>query len=333
MGDVAGVGPEIIVRTLADTRVREWCRPLVLGDAGALDLAAKRLKIDPSIRILDHTEAAGVPDCRAALLRLSRLSNEDLAPGRPTAAGAAAAAQYIAAGAKMALEGRLDGLVTAPISKEALRQAGYRFPGHTEMLADLAGGPPVVMMLAGPKLRVVLVTIHVALRDVPALLSVERIVTTADITHRSLQQYFGCGRPRLAAAALNPHAGEAGLFGREEEEVIAPAVALARRQGLDLSGPYPADSLFFRAAAGEFDAVVCMYHDQGLIPLKLLHFRDGVNITLGLPFIRTSVDHGTAYDLAGTGRADPASLLAAVRMAADMAGHQKRNNAGHPIKG
>jgi 4-hydroxythreonine-4-phosphate dehydrogenase len=209
-------------------------------------------------------------------------------------------------------------MATAPISKRVLQSAGHRYPGHTELLAQLSGVDDVVMMLAGERLRVTLVTIHEALRDVPGLLSRERILRTIRTTAAGLSRYF-VHRPRLAVLALNPHGGEGGIFGREEEEIIAPAIAAAREEALDVRGPFPADTLFHVAVRGAYDAVVCMYHDQGLIPLKLLHFDDGVNVTLGLPIIRTSVDHGTAYDLAGTGRASSASMAAAILMAADMA--------------
>jgi len=324
MGDPAGVGPEVIAKALADKRVSGWSRPLVLGDAGAMAQAVRICGLDLEVRDLPP---GGDPEGRAGLMEvlpLSDLDLDELTPGRPNLAGGRAAAKYIEAGAAMALKSRIQALVTGPISKEALNRAGYNFPGHTEMLAALAGGARVVMMLAGERLRVVLVTIHAAYAEVPRLLTGDKIIATAAITQEALEKYFGLTRPRLAAAALNPHAGEGGLFGREEEETIAPAVAEAQARGLNLSGPYPADTLFFRAAAGEFDAVVCMYHDQGLIPFKLLHFRDGVNVTLGLPFIRTSVDHGTAFDLAGTGRADPGSMLAALKMAADMAAHSNQ---------
>jgi len=324
MGDPAGVGPEVIAQALADGRVHDWGRPLVLGDLRAMEQAVRICGLDLEVKALS---AGREPEGRSGLMEvlpLSALKLDELAPGRSTTAGGRASARYIETGAEMALKGRIQALVTGPISKEALNRAGYNFPGHTEMLAGLAGGAKVVMMLAGERLRVVLVTIHVAYAEVPRLLTRDKIIGTAGITQAALQKYFGLPRPRLAAAALNPHAGEGGLFGREEEEIIAPAVAEAQAQGLNLTGPYPADTLFHRAAGGEFDAVVCMYHDQGLIPFKLLHFQDGVNVTLGLPFIRTSVDHGTAFDLAGTGRADPGSMLAALRMAADMAGRSNQ---------
>lgn len=320
LGDPAGVGPEVTVKALSEEYVREWCRPVVLGDMGVVQDAVHRsgldLPVEPVDRALESASAPGV----IPVLPESNLSEEDRVPGTPTPAGAHAAARYIETGAGMALDGRIQALVTAPISKEQLQLAGRPFPGHTDLLAHVAGGVKVVMMLAGPTLRVVLVTIHVAYRDVPGLLTVEKIVETARITNDSLKRFFGIPHPRLAAAGLNPHAGEGGLFGNEESTTILPAVEQARQEGIDLTGPYPPDTLFFRAANGEFDAVVCMYHDQGLIPLKLLHFKDGVNITLGLPFIRVSVDHGTAFDIAGKGLADHTSMLAAIKTASEMAG-------------
>jgi 4-hydroxythreonine-4-phosphate dehydrogenase len=209
-------------------------------------------------------------------------------------------------------------MATGPISKEALNRAGHHYPGHTELLAELTGAEEFVMMLAGERLKVTLVTIHEALRDVPQLLTYDKVLSTIRITHHDLNRYFR-GNPRLAVLALNPHCGEGGLFGDEEERIIGPAIKTAKSEGIDVAGPLSADTLFHFAAQGKYDAVVCMYHDQGLIPLKLIHFDDGVNITLGLPIIRTSVDHGTAYDLAGTGRASSRSMTAAIRMAAAMA--------------
>ena len=286
LGDVAGVGPEVTVRALAEPRVFENCRPLVLGDVGAIRKAIRLLGLDLKVQTVSPGEEPTGRTGTIEVLPLSQLAEEDLVYGRPSLAGAEAAAVFIETGAKMAMSGKIRGVVTAPISKEALNKAGRHFPGHTELLAHLAGGAEVVMMLAGPKLRVVLVTIHVRLKDVPDLVTGEAILKTARITFNSLKKYFGLEKPRVAVAALNPHASEGGLFGEEEEAVIIPAINQARRLGIELSGPYSADTLFYRAAAGEFDAVICMYHDQGLIPLKLLHFKDGVNVTLGLPFIR-----------------------------------------------
>jgi 4-hydroxythreonine-4-phosphate dehydrogenase len=233
-------------------------------------------------------------------------------------------AGYIDWACDACIQGDAAGMITAPINKQALKLAGTEFPGHTELLAQRCHAGKVVMMLAGAKLKVCLVTTHCALRDVVQRLSADNVLATIQITNDSLQRQFGLVRPRLAVLALNPHAGEGGLFGSEEKHSIAPAIKSAQAIGIDASGPYSADSLFHFAAQGQFDAVVCMYHDQGLIPLKLLHFDDAVNVTLGLPIVRTSVDHGTAYDLAGTGKASPSSLIAAVKMADEMAKKQIR---------
>jgi 4-hydroxythreonine-4-phosphate dehydrogenase len=228
-------------------------------------------------------------------------------------------AEYVRAAAADVLAGRADAIVTCPITKEGLQLAGVAHPGHTEFLSQLCGGADVVMMLAGDRLRVALVTIHVALRRALELLSPAIIEKTIRITDGFFRKYMKTGVPRIAVAGLNPHAGEGGLFGVEEAAMIAPAVAACRGSGIDATGPWPPDTIFYRAWRGEFDVVVAMTHDQGLIPLKLVHFEDGVNVTMGLPVIRTSVDHGTAYDIAGKGTASPASLLAAIRMAAGMA--------------
>jgi len=230
---------------------------------------------------------------------------------------------YIAEAVRLSVRGEVDAITTAPISKKALSDAGYSYPGHTELLAEMTGTNHYAMMLAGEKLKVVPVTIHCALSDVFRLLTADKIVTAIRITHSALQEYFRLPQPRIAVAALNPHAGEGGLFGNEEEKIIVPALDKAHALGIDTAGPLPPDTLFYHAAAGRYDAVVCMYHDQALIPLKLLHFDEAVNVTLGLPIIRTSVDHGTAYDIAGTGRANPASLANALKMAAMMAGSRK----------
>lgn len=328
MGDPAGVGPEVLVKSLAEKEIYEYCRPLILGDLGAIEKAIKFNKLDVKIKTVAPGAELECAEGSACLLPLSELEEKSMEYGRPTFEGGKAAAIFIETGARMALSGAIKGLVTGPISKEALNNAGYNFPGHTEFLAHMAGGPEVVMMMSGSRLRVVLATIHEAYTSVPGLLTMEKIVSTAEITNRSFLHYYNM-KPRIAVAALNPHAGEGGLFGDEEIRVIEPAVKEACKRGLDVSGPYPPDTLFFRAAGGDFDVVLCMYHDQGLIPFKLLHFKDGVNVTLGLPFIRTSVDHGTAFDIAGKNLADHASMVAALRTAAEMAeGAQKAESAG-----
>ena len=315
MGDPAGVGPEIVVQALRFPEVVSICRPVVYGDAGILRRAAAVL--GQAVEVAEGGESG---PGRIVVRSLSSLSPDEVPFGRISEAGSRAMADYIREAARDALAGRVDGVVTCPITKEGLKMAGVPFPGHTEFLADLCGGADVVMMLAGDRLRVALVTIHVALRKALELLSLPVIVRTIRITHDFFRKYMGTDAPRIAVAGVNPHAGEGGLFGDEEETMVAPAVAACRKEGIDASGPYPPDTLFFRAYRGEFDVVVAMTHDHGLIPLKLVHFEDGVNVTMGLPVIRTSVDHGTAYDIAGKGVASPGSLLAAIRLAAAMAG-------------
>jgi len=318
MGDPSGVGPEIVAAALADPAIAAVCRPLVIGDRGAMErgiaVAGVPLAIQTGFAALPPVADAGA----LYLRELSKLHPDQMAYGRPSAAAGDASYRYICEGARLCLAGAAAAMATAPINKESMNGAGHDYPGHTELLAELTGTGEVVMMLAGDRLRVTLVTIHEALSRVPGLVSFDRVLSTIRITHESLCRWF-CDRPRLAVLALNPHCGEGGMFGDEEKVVIAPAVAAARAAGIDAVGPLSADTLFHFAAAGAYDAVVCMYHDQGLIPLKLLHFDDGVNVTLGLPIIRTSVDHGTAYDLAGTGRACADSMKAALIMAARMA--------------
>jgi 4-hydroxythreonine-4-phosphate dehydrogenase len=308
-----------MVMALADPAIYQTSRPLVLGDLPALERARQDLTPDLTLHpVMEPSEGryqAGAID----LIALSSLSPGDLNHGHPSIAGGRAMVTYILTAIEMALNQEVAGMVTGPISKAALNLAGYRYPGHTELLAERTGAAEVAMMLAGGKFRVVLATIHCALSDVPGLLSLDALIRLFALTCRALQHDFGISKPSLGVAALNPHASEGGLFGDEEKEIIIPAVLEARGRGLAVSGPFPADTLFWRHAQGEFDAICAMYHDQGLIPLKLLHFMDAVNVTLGLPIIRTSVDHGTAYDLAGTGDAHPGSLKAAIFMAAEMA--------------
>ncbi len=319
MGEPVGVGPEIMVLALADPRIYQVCRPLLLGDLPALERARGQLAPDHQIHVVDRPGAGRYEPGTIDLMALSRLAPEDLGYGRPTAAGGAAMVSYILTAIELCLREEVAGMVTGPISKVAMNLAGYAYPGHTELLADRTHTPEVVMMLAGGEFRVVLATIHCALATVPGRLTTDGILRLCRLTSRALERDFGLASPRLGVAALNPHAGEGGMFGREEEEIIVPALRQGQAEGLSLEGPFPADTLFWRHAQGEFAAIVCMYHDQGLIPLKLLHFMDAVNVTLGLPIIRTSVDHGTAYDLAGTGKAHTGSLKAAINMAAEMA--------------
>jgi 4-hydroxythreonine-4-phosphate dehydrogenase len=318
MGDPAGIGPEIIVKAFADESIYQGCRPVLLGDPGAINQAVGGKGSIKIREIGQPSEALGTRGCMD-VIPVCRLEKECLVPGFPRVEGGVAMVDCIITAVEMAKKGEIAAMVTCPINKALMHEAGYPYEGHTQFIAGLTDCRDYVMMLAGERLRVALVTIHCALKDVPFLLTSERISRTIAITSKALREDFGLDHPKIGVAALNPHAGEHGLFGLEEEEIIRPAIEKAGEEGCYAEGPYPADTLFFKAAGGRFDAVVAMYHDQGLIPLKLLHFSDAVNVTLGLPIIRTSVDHGTAYDIAGKGVADPSSLKAAIGMALSMA--------------
>jgi 4-hydroxythreonine-4-phosphate dehydrogenase len=322
MGDPAGIGPEIIAKALLTPDIYEVCRPLVLGDMGCLEIASRGIGTISIQPISNPSEAAG----RQGLIEVIPLSDlkDSVRPGRPTRDGGTAMVEYVVKAVELAAGQQVSAMVTCPISKELMHQAGYEFEGHTDLLAHLTGTKDYVMMLAGDKLKVSLVTIHCALAEVPRRLSEALIVKTIGITYRSLERDFGIDKPRIAVAALNPHAGESGLFGNEDKKIVGPAVKAARDSGLPVEGPFPADTVFYHASTGRYDAVVAMYHDQGLIALKLLHFSEAVNISVGLPIIRTSVDHGTAYDIAGKGVADPSSLIAAIKMAAKIVDARRR---------
>jgi 4-hydroxythreonine-4-phosphate dehydrogenase len=325
MGDPAGIGAEVIIKALADPAIKKAARPLILGDWGVLQRARKKNSPElicwqpgqQLLPLLNHPRAFVV-------CSLSALSAKESRPSKPSKAGGHGAFSYIRVAAKLALSKVADAIATAPISKHSLIDAGYNYPGHTELFAELSRTPECRMMLIGAKLRVVPVTGHIAFSKVPRSLTRENIQTTLELTQHSLKQFFGIARPRIAVAALNPHGGEQGIFGDEEIQIIAPAVKAARQKGVGVFGPFPADSLFYQAARGDYDAVVCMYHDQGLIPLKLHHFYGGVALTLGPPFIRTSVDHGTAYDIAGKGKADETSMKEAILLAARLARQSMR---------
>ncbi|MBI5892690.1 MAG: 4-hydroxythreonine-4-phosphate dehydrogenase PdxA [Deltaproteobacteria bacterium] len=304
MGDPTGVGPEIILKAVSNPKIKRICEPVIFGDEAVFKFISAKCKMQ-------------IANCK--IINLSNLNPKKLKPGRPDKACGKAMMSYIEGAVKAASNGSIDAIATAPINKDAINKAGYNFHGHTEYLAHLTNTKDYVMMLAGEKLRVSLVTIHEAIKDIPHLLKTKDILKTIRLTNDSLKRYFGIKRPRIAVCALNPHAGEAGLFGNEEKRIIMPAVKKARLLGINASPPLPSDTLFYRAVVKkEFDAVVSMYHDQGLIPLKLLHFDNGVNITLGLRIIRTSVDHGTAYDIAWKGIAKPDSMIAAIEMAVRM---------------
>jgi 4-hydroxythreonine-4-phosphate dehydrogenase len=319
MGDPTGIGPEIIAKALCDETITGICRPVVIGDEDALVRGIAATGAHLVIHSVTGEEIPAQMSPGTCYLRaMGKLSSGDRIIGNPSVAAGNAMFNYINEAVRMCLFGQAEAIVTAPINKEAMHKAGHPYPGHTEALAELTGAADVVMMLAGDRLRVSLVTIHEPLSRVPSLITYERVLKTIQITHNDLHRYF-IRNPRIAVAALNPHCGEGGLFGAEEDVVIIPAVKAAQSAGIDVVGPLSADTLFHFAVEGRYDAVVAMYHDQGLIPLKLLHFSTGVNVTLGLPIIRTSVDHGTAYELAGTGTASAESLCAAIIMAVEMA--------------
>lgn len=317
MGEPAGVGGELSLKAWLARHMSG--RPFfVLDDPARLTALAGKLGLDVPVREITQPEEAGRVFTSALPVLAIRLV-VPVVPGRPDPANAPATIEAIERAARLAMSGSVAGIVTNPIQKKTLQDAGFHHPGHTEFLAELAGGVEVAMMLACPGLRVVPVTIHLSLAEAVRKLDSAAIVRTGRVAAEGLRALFGIAHPRIAVAALNPHAGEQGAMGDEESRVIAPAIEALKREGLDARGPSPADTLFHAAARPGYDVVLCMYHDQALIPLKTIDFAGGVNVTLGLPFVRTSPDHGTALDIAGTGRADPASLLAAIDMADDMA--------------
>jgi 4-hydroxythreonine-4-phosphate dehydrogenase len=306
MGEPGGVGPEVALKAIQGAR---WfCMPLVVGDRAVIEEALRAFELPMKLGKAGEPDAIQVVDTGPA---------GDYKKGAPTEAGGRASASAIKKAVELALKGEVDAIVTAPISKEAFKMAGFPWQGHTEMLAELTGTKDYAMMLMGGSLKVILVTIHKALRDVPSLISKEAVLKTIRLALRACDM-LSISKPKIAVCGLNPHAGESGLFGDEEERIIAPAVKEAKKQGIPVTGPYPPDTVFWRAYRGEFDIVVSMYHDQGLIPIKLLAFDTGVNVTVGLPIIRTSPDHGTAYDIAWKGLAKPSSMLEAIRIAAKL---------------
>lgn len=318
MGDAAGVGPEIVMRALGHAEVYAMCRPLVVGDAQRLEVAGRLVGAGASVASLTEPEQAkftfGIVDCIDL-----KLIPADLPFGKLSTVAGDAAYRYIAKAVELTLAHRADAICTAPINKEALNAAGHHYPGHTELLAHLTGTREVSLMLMTPRLKVIHVTTHIGLLDAIAKIDaplVERTIARG----RELLVRAGLENPRIAVCGINPHAGEGGLFGRgEEASKIAPAIAACAARGWNVEGPLPADTLFYRAGRGDFDLVVAMYHDQGHGPVKVMGVEHGVNITAGLPILRTSVDHGTAFDIAGTGKADDRSLLAALRQAVALA--------------
>ena len=327
MGDAAGVGPEVIAMTLARPESGRICRPLVVGDAAVMRQSVKALGLPLEVSAVRDAEEATFAPRVLNVLDLANIQWDDLTIGRVCPMAGKAAAQYVVKAAELVQAGTAAGLVTAPLNKEAMQLGGYHYIGHTELLADLTNSEHLTTMLAtsGPDdgldhnpLRVVHVTRHVPFDEIASRITAENVLETIEISHRGMQA-IKIPNPRLAVAALNPHGGEGGILGRHEIDAISPAVAAAQSKGISAMGPFPADSIFFRAIAGDFDAVVAMYHDQGHIAIKVYGFEASVTVTLGLPIIRTSVDHGTAFDIAWRGTANPRSLIEAIRLAALMA--------------
>lgn len=315
MGCPAGIGPEIILKHFTQPGDVSPHPAIVIGDRTVLEFYAHHLGIKCAIIPWQPGDTIPSGHGNILLYQTSSLSRKSIQPGHYTRETAVAMAAAITAAVTGIQKNIFSGLCTCPISKEALQLSGQHYPGHTEMLAALCSSKNQVMMLAGPSLRVTLATIHCGIAEVPGLLNIDNLLRLYRTTHHSLQTDFAIPAPRLAVAALNPHAGEGGMFGTEEGRIIIPSIERGMAEGIDLHGPFPPDTLFNKASQGAYDAVICMYHDQGLIPFKLLHFADGVNVTLGLPLVRTSVDHGTAYDIAGCGVAEPTSLEAAIALA------------------
>ena len=318
MGDAAGVGPEVVARALAQEALHQFCRPLVIGAVDILTRAGQLVGSPLAWRKVPSPAEACFQSGTVDVLDPGNLTWEKVTPGVVCPAAGKAAVEYVLKAGELALAGEVEAVATAPLNKDAMRQGGYHYLGHTEILAELTGTPRCTTMLVSGELRVVHVTRHVPLSQVAQLITQERVLSTIVLTAESLRA-FGLARPRLGVAGLNPHNGEGGLLGREEIEVIGPAVKAARAQGIDAQGPFAPDSIFWRALRGEFDVVVAMYHDQGHIAIKVHGFERSVTVTLGLPIVRTSVDHGTAFDIAWRGEADPQSMIEALRLAVRLA--------------
>lgn len=321
MGDPAGIGPEVVVKAATVPDIRAGAKLVVFGDptvlSRAVDEAGVRLDL---VEVDDVKAAVELGDHQLGVRSISRLQDDEaFGWGTPTERSDAAQFEYIRGAYEAVAAGDAEAIVTAPISKASLKRAGMTWPGHTEMLADWCGVDGPLMMLAGPTLKVVPLTVHVPLASVPSMITPSRVEHAIRITDETFRKYFFRRKPRIVVAGLNPHAGEQGMFGGEDAEVLVPTVERCKQDGIDVYGPYAADTVYRRAVAGEFDVVIGMYHDQALIPLKLLDFDQAVNVTLGLPIIRTSVDHGTAYDIAGKGVASAGSMMAALSLARDMA--------------
>lgn len=320
MGDAAGVGPEIIDKALAKEEFYNIARPIVIGDASVIEDALKVAKVKVDINSVKDISEAKYEHGTIEVIDLKNIELSELKMGQVQAMAGKASVKYVEKAVEMALENKIDAIVTAPLNKEAMNLAGYDYAGHTEILAHLTKTKDYAMMLVAGQLRVIHVTTHVSMRDACELIKKERVLTTIRLTDEVTKK-MGVEAPKIAVSGFNPHAGESGLFGNEEIEEITPAIESAKKNNMNVIGPMPPDTVFLRASRGEYDAVVAMYHDQGHIPVKMLGFESGINVTIGLPIIRTSVDHGTAYRRAGLrlGTGDPTSLEEAMKLAVQMA--------------
>jgi len=318
MGDPTGIGPEIIVKALSMEEPFRVCRPVVFGDREVLSRAIQIQNLSVTLHTVDRVTRDGYLPGKIFCFPLSQLEVASLRFGQPDRACGEAMVRYVEEAVTRVRNGELNAITTCPINKRAMNEAGYSFPGHTELLAHLVKAPSVAMMFLGSKWRIVLVTIHLPLKDVSRSINKDRVLSTVRLAAEGMKKHFGIPHPKIAVLGLNPHCGEGGLLGEEENKEILPAITEAKALGMDVEGPFPADSFFNISGGYSFDAVVAMYHDQGLIPVKMLDFKEAVNFTLGLPFIRTSVDHGTAYDIVGKGIADPTNLVKAILTAANL---------------
>lgn len=315
MGEPGGVGPEVLVKALYCAEIREYCSPLIIGDAGVIKEAVTLTRLPLKVRSISSPSKS--KPSLGEIQALDIKSRSTFNKGAPSRNAGEAVVRYIKKAVELALKNDVDAIVTAPISKESLKMAGFRWPGHTELLAELTKTKDYAMMFVSDKLKLTLCTIHIPLKNVPEKINERLVLRTIRLAKKGAGM-LGIKNPRIAVAGLNPHAGESGIMGREEVESIIPAVEIAIREGVEVSGPYPPDVVFHKAYNGAFDMVVCMYHDQGLIPFKMIAFDTGVNVTVGLPIIRTSPDHGAAFDIAWENKADPSSMLEAIKLAAKM---------------
>jgi 4-hydroxythreonine-4-phosphate dehydrogenase len=315
MGEPGGIGPEVIVKAVDSRAVQRCCHPIVIGDAGIVREAVRKSKLALKVRVVDGPD--GIDPIEDVIEVINISSPYKFRRNTPSIGAGRAVTGYIKKAVELSLDKKVHGMVTAPISKESLKMAGYPWPGHTELLAELTGTREFAMMFVGGKLRVILCTIHIPLKDVSKKITRLNVLKTIRLAKKGAES-LGIKGPEIAVAGLNPHAGESGVMGKEEIRAIIPAINEAEKSGINVSGPFPPDVIFYKAYKGEFDMVVCMYHDQGLIPFKMLTFESGVNVTVGLPIVRTSPDHGTAFDIAWQNRADPTSMIKAIKLASRM---------------